>query len=156
MRQGWCNAAKTVIETPYPCNGTRETELSGYKGLDLEERQGNAASAKKAMLERFRAASEGPDAAKRRAERATLNKARLTRAAEREAAKARRKAELAAQAARDVEFAAQAQRDAEQAEARIAAEKAERAVALETEQKAARDARYAARKAAKKVRRRGY
>ena len=35
-------------------------------------------------------------------------------------------------------------------------EEAERALALAAEQKAARDARYAARKAAKKLRRRGY
>jgi hypothetical protein len=38
----------------------------------------------------------------------------------------------------------------------IAAEEAERATTLAAEQKAARDARYAARKAAKKLRRRGY
>jgi hypothetical protein len=38
----------------------------------------------------------------------------------------------------------------------IAAEEAERATKLADEQKAARDARYAARKAAKKLRRRGY
>jgi hypothetical protein len=38
----------------------------------------------------------------------------------------------------------------------IEAEEAEKATALAAEQKAARDARYAARKAAKKERRRGY
>jgi len=40
--------------------------------------------------------------------------------------------------------------------ARLAAEKVEREALLEMEQKAERDARYAARKAAKKERRRGY
>jgi hypothetical protein len=39
---------------------------------------------------------------------------------------------------------------------RDAAEQVERNALLEAEQKAARDARYAARKAAKKQRRRGY
>jgi Family of unknown function (DUF6481) len=38
----------------------------------------------------------------------------------------------------------------------VAAQSAERAILLEAEQKVARDARYAARKAAKKERRRGY
>ena len=40
--------------------------------------------------------------------------------------------------------------------ARAAAAEADRLAVLEAEQKAARDARYAARKADKKVRRRGY
>ena len=107
------------------------------------------------MLEKFRAASEDPEVAKRLAERAAVNEARRVRAAEREVAERVRQAELAEQARREAERAAQAQREAEAAEALAAAERAEREAALEAEQKAARDARYAARKAAKKVRRRG-
>ena len=34
--------------------------MSSYKGPDLQQRQSNAAAAKKAMLEKFRAASETP------------------------------------------------------------------------------------------------
>jgi uncharacterized protein DUF6481 len=130
--------------------------MSSYKGPDLQQRQSNAAEAKKAMLEKFRAASEDPAVAKRRETRAAINQQRLVRMAEREAAKKAREAELAEQAARAAELALQAQREAEKAAALAAAEKAEREAALEAEQKAVRDARYAARKAAKKERRRGY
>ena len=76
--------------------------------------------------------------------------------AEREAAKKTQEAERAAQAVRDAERVAQAKREAAEAEARIAADKIEQEALLEMEQKAIRDARYAARKAAKKERRRGY
>jgi len=130
--------------------------MNSYQGPDLEQRQSNAAAAKKAMLEKFRAASEDPAVAKRDATRVAVNEARLVRIGEREAAKRGRKAELAEQAARAAELVLQAQREAEKVEALIAAEKAEREASLEAEQKAARDARYAARKAAKKERRRGY
>ncbi len=130
--------------------------MSSYKTPDILERQTNAAAAKKAMLEKFRAAAEDPAIAERRAARTVIHQARLVRIAEREAAKRAREAELAAEAARAAELLAQAEREAKQLEAMIAAEKADRAAALEAEQKAARDARYAARKAAKKVRRRGY
>ena len=130
--------------------------MSSYKYPDLQTRQSSAAAAKKAMLERFRAASEDPAAAERDAARIAVNQARLTRMAEREAAKKVRQAELAAEAARAAERALQAEREAEEAKVRLAAEEAERKALLEVEQKAARDARYAARKAAKKERRRGY
>lgn len=130
--------------------------MSGYKFDDLQERQKNAAAAKKAMLERFRAASQAPDLEAQREKRAAIHEARVARTAEREAAKKVREAELAAQAARAAELAAQAEREAEEVKARAAAELIEREAVLELEQKAARDARYAARKADKKVRRRGY
>jgi hypothetical protein len=138
-----------------------------YKVPDLQERQSNAIAARKAMLEKFRAAAQDPEVEKRRAARVALHEARLVRIAEREAAKKAHQAEIERQAAeareralqaeRDAaERAAKAQREAEQLAAMLAAEEAERAAALAAEQKAARDARYAARKAAKKVRRRGY
>ena len=131
--------------------------MSGYKVPDRQQRQDSAAAAKKAMLEKFRAASGDVAVAQRHAAtRVAVNEARSIRVTERERAKEVRKAEQAEQAARAAELAAQARREAEQAETRIAAEKAEREALLEVEQKAVRDARYKARKDAKKVRRRGY
>lgn len=123
--------------------------MSRYKDFDLQQRLSDAAAAKKAALEKFRAASEDPAVAARRAARVAVNEARLLRIAKREAAKRAREAELA-------ELALRAQREAEKVEALLAAQKAEREASLKAEQKAARDARYAARKAAKKERRRGY
>lgn len=134
----------------------QENQLSYFRSPDLHERQSNAASIKKAMLEKFRAASQDPALEQQRLNRIAVNEARAGRITEREAAKKVREAELAEQAARAAELAAQAQRETEQAEALAKAEAAERATALASTQKAERDARYAARKAAKKVRRRGY
>jgi Family of unknown function (DUF6481) len=130
--------------------------MSSFRSPDLQQRQDTAAAKKKAMLEKFRAASQDPAVAAQRANRVAVNEARSGRMAERDAAKKVRAAQQAEQALRDAERAALAKRESEKADALAAAEKAERAVALEAEQKAERDARYAARKAAKKVRRRGY
>jgi hypothetical protein len=127
-----------------------------FKAPDLQERQKEAAAAKKAALERFRAASNDPTAAQRRTERAAIHEARLTRMAEREVARKAHEAELAVRAAHEAELALQAKRAAEDAAARATAEEADRDATLKADQKAARDARYAARKAAKKERRRGY
>lgn len=130
--------------------------MSSYKDPDFQQRQSNAAVAKKENLEKHRAASQDPAVADRRAARVAVHQARLLRMAERKTAKALREVELAEQAARATELVLQAQREAEQVEALVAAEKAESQALLEGQQKAARDARYAARKAAKKIRRRGY
>jgi hypothetical protein len=121
--------------------------MSSFQDPDHQQRQSAAATAKQAMLRKFRAASEDPEVARRHAARVAMNEARLVRMAGREAAKLAREAEQAAHAA---ELAAQAQREAEEAEALLVAERTERAILLEAEQKAARDVRYAARKAAKK------
>jgi hypothetical protein len=129
--------------------------MSSYQDPDLQQRQRDAAAAKKATLEKFRAASDDPDVAMRHATRVAMNEARSVRIAEREGAKRAREAELAEQATRAAELALQAQREAEKVEALAAAEKAEREALVAAEQKVARDARYAARKAAKKERRRG-
>ena len=125
--------------------------MSSFKYPDLHERQNSAAAAKKAMFEKFRAASQDPTAEERRKERIAIHEARLVRTAEREAAKKQRETERAAQVTREAELA-----EAEEATARLAAEEAEQELAKLAEQKATRDARYAARKAAKKERRRGY
>jgi Family of unknown function (DUF6481) len=128
-----------------------------FRVPDVLERRNNAAAVKKAMLDKFRAVTQDPVLAEQqRLKRVAISDARNAREAEREAARKVREAEIAAQAAREAEIAAQAQREREAAETLAKAEEAERALALAAEQKAARDARYAARKAAKKLRRRGY
>ncbi|PSC03088.1 hypothetical protein SLNSH_20925 [Alsobacter soli] len=106
----------------------------------LEARQKAAQASRKAMLERF-SARPGPDdpaTVKKRAAREAINAARGVRRAE---AERRRQSEQEAQAAQSAMEASLLQQRVEQ-EAREAA-------ALKAEQKAARDARYAARKARK-------
>jgi Family of unknown function (DUF6481) len=72
--------------------------MSSFQDPDHQQRQ-SAAAAKQAMLQKFRAASEDPEVARRHAARVAMNEARLVRMAEREAAKRAREAELAEQAA---------------------------------------------------------
>ena len=72
--------------------------MSSYQDPDLQQRQRDAAAAKKATLEKFRAASDDPAVAMRHATRVAMNEARSVRIAEREAAKRAREAELAEQA----------------------------------------------------------
>lgn len=127
-----------------------------HKGLDPQERQKNAIAARLAMLEKHRAALNAPELAQRLAERKAVHEARLARMAEREEARKQREAELAREAALAAERAREAEREAQRLEELRQAEEAEKQLALLAEQKAARDARYAARKAAKKMRRRGY
>ena len=124
--------------------------MINFQDPDHQQRRSAAAAAKQAMLQKFRAASEHPEVAQRQAARIAISEARLLRIAEREAAKRAHEAELAEQAARAAELAAQAQREAKEAAALLAAQNAEREILLKAEQKAARDARYAVRKAAKK------
>ena len=94
-----------------------------FQDLDHQQRQSAAAAAKQAMLQKFRASSEDPEVARRRAARVAMNEVRLVRMAEREAAKLAREAELAEQAARAAELAAQAQREVEEEEALLATER---------------------------------
>lgn len=111
--------------------------MSGFKEPGFADRMKAAQQAKKDLLNKFRAqpGPNDPDVAKRRAEREAV-------AANRERLRQEREAAKAAQKRREEEAAA-----AEAA--RIAREKEEEAArlaALEAEQKAKRDARYAARK----------
>src|ERR1700734_1984894 len=71
--------------------------MSSFRDPDIQERRSSAAAARKAMLEKYRAASEDPAVAERHAARVAVNEARLARLAEREAAKKVREAELAAE-----------------------------------------------------------
>jgi len=101
--------------------------------VDLSERLKSAAKAKEAALEKFaeRKPDDDPEVLARRAARLETAKAREARVAEREAKKVEEKARKKAEAELE------------------AAKKAERELTLAAEQKAARDARYAARKAKK-------
>ena len=121
---------------------------STYKNDDFNNRLTSAANAKNALLERFRA-RPGPDdpaVIARRAAQAEIEAAREVRMAERKAAREAEAIRLAAeqaalaeeQKAKDVELLAKKAADAARA--------AERAA----EAKAARDARYAARRARKR------
>ena len=111
--------------------------MSGFREPGFADRQKAAQQAKKTLLDKFRAQPgvDDPSVAARRAEReaiaANREKARLARETEKIEAKRREEQAAAAEAAR------------------IAREKEEeisRLAALEAEQKAKRDARYAARK----------
>jgi len=130
--------------------------MSSFKSPDLLERRNNATAVKKVMFEKFRATRQDPAFEQQRLKGEAVSEARAARAAEREVAKKVREAELAAEAAHAAELVAQAHHKAEEAEALAKAEATECDAALAAEQKAGRDARYAARKAAKKIRRRGY
>ena len=118
--------------------------MRGGKLDSFNDRRDNSAKAKQLLLERAKklAPQNDPEFAKRQAERAAKAKAREARDAEAERI-AVEKAEAEARRIREAE------------EARIAAEQAKLAeeeayMALLAEQKAQRDARYAARKARKK------
>ena len=112
--------------------------MSGFKEPGFSDRQKTALQAKRHLLDKFRAqpGPDDPEVAKRRAEREAI-------AARREDARLAREAEKAEQKRREEEVAAaEAARIKREQE-----EEAERLAALEAEQKAKRDARYAARKA---------
>jgi Family of unknown function (DUF6481) len=115
--------------------------MSGFREPGFADRQKAAQQAKREILEKFRA-QPGPDdpaVQQRQAEREAQAAARIKAKEAREAEKAAKKAEEERLAA---EAAAQLAREQEEAAARE--------TALEAERKAARDARYAARKKKRK------
>lgn len=119
-----------------------------FKNPDFADRLSSAAHAKMALLEKFRTQPgvNDPAFAEREAIRRATRIARDARAADRKAVREAQEAvRQAAQAALDAELAAR-----QALEMHEAAEQAAREVALDAERKAARDARYAARKARKK------
>ena len=111
--------------------------MSGFKEPGFADRQKAAQQAKKDLLNKFRAqpGPDDPEVAKRRAEREAVAAARAKQKMEREAVEAERKRREEEAAAAE---AARIAREKEEEEARLAAQ--------ELEQKAKRDARYAARK----------
>ena len=129
--------------------------MPSFRQPDVEERKQAAIAAKQAMLNRFKAAASDPELEKRKAERAAVAAARQEREAKREAARKLREAEKAEQKAREAERLAEEQSKAEAEAARLVAEEEELNQMILADQKAARDARYAARKLAKKQRRKG-
>jgi hypothetical protein len=122
--------------------------MASFRDTDLQDRQKNASEARKAMLQKFLAKAEDPTLEQRRAERAAIEEARRVRQAEREAERKREAERLAAEAAARAAAEAEEKRIAEELAALKAKEDADNMVKLLAEQKAARDARYAARKAA--------
>ena len=112
--------------------------MSRFRDDNFSERRITADKAKKAMLERFRArpSEDDPAAIERKAARQAVSKARESRLKVRE--------EVAKE--RDEEMVRQSRDRAEREAAESRAE-ADRNVNLLATQKAARDARYAARKA---------
>lgn len=119
--------------------------MSVFKEQNLADRLSTSANAKRAMLEKFRARPKLDDPAvqERLAAQAAFAEARAARNAQR---KAEREAERIAHEA-EVARLAEERRAAEAAERRA---EGDRAIALIAEQKAARDSRYAARKARQK------
>ena len=115
--------------------------MKPFKHDKFSERLNTAADAKAALLAKFRArpAPDSPEALERQAELQAIANAREARNAERWAARA---AEAARQAAEEKARAAE--------EAARAAQEKARAAAEAQEQKAARDARYAARRTRRK------
>jgi|1186.fasta_scaffold84338_2 hypothetical protein len=123
-----------------------------FKDPGLGERLAGASTAKKATLEKFnraKLAAEDPAALERRAKRTAVDQARKDRAVAREASRANaEEAERKSAIERDAQdlAAAATQRERETVEAAV---RAERDADLDVGRKAARDARYAARKARK-------
>lgn len=118
----------------------------------LANRIGAATTARQTQLKKARANNpvNDPGFAERQAARRALNVEREARAAERKAARLAEKARKAEErAAEEVARELALQAEQERLEAEVA-EQADREIALAAERKAARDARYAARKARKR------
>ena len=116
---------------------------------DFGDRLSTQAKAKQALLEKLRAAAKtnAETFAERDAERRRVAEARATRAAERQAIKDAETARIAAEKVAEAARLAEEARIAEEERQKKLLEEADAMVALLAEQKALRDARYAARKA---------
>ena len=112
--------------------------MSG-RNVDFGDRLATAAAAKQALLEKAKAKANDPELAKRAEERAAIAAAREAREAERRAVRKAERERIAA--ARAAEAAAEAER-IKQGKRPVS-----RPALSAEEAKAARDARYAARKA---------
>jgi serine phosphatase RsbU (regulator of sigma subunit) len=137
-------SAKNLLKSlPTSHNLLSQKDISpmGFKEPSFLDRQTAAQNARKNILEKFKAkpAADDPSVLKRAAERQAME-------AERAKAQKLKDEKKAAKKAHDAELAAQAAAEV----LRLQAEKEAAAEALKAEQKAARDARYAARKKKKK------
>jgi len=130
--------------------------MQAKKLFDFNERRTAAEDARKATAEKFKALKsrlDDPAVQQKLAEQKVVAEAREQRQAERAAAKAAELARIAAErreadkrAAEDAVTARVAEIDAQNRAVILDAEKKARALAMAGEQKAKRDARYAARK----------
>jgi cell division protein FtsN len=122
--------------------------MASFQQPEFGDRLSAAASAKKAVLEKFKAKVNvsDPEFVKKQAERLAVAQARDARNAERQASKeARDAAERAEREAREAaELKAREEREARERDEAVAWK-----AAVEEEKKKERDARYAARKARK-------
>ncbi len=119
--------------------------MSGFKIPDFNDRQSSALKAKQAALEKFKAKPK-PDDPEFKARQAELLRIETERQVRREAARQTKLlADAQAAATREAEMIAKKAAEEAAYEAEIRAQEE-----LEVKQKAARDARYAARKAGKK------
>ena len=116
--------------------------MAAFKGSTFKDRAEAAAAAKKVLLDSFktRTPADDPGLMARQAARSEVVRAREARAAERQRIKEEEEAR------RKIEEAARLKFEAEEAE-RKAIEAAARDEQIRNERKAARDERYAARKA---------
>ena len=122
--------------------------MPAFKHADFNDRATAAAKAKQALIEKFksRPGPDDPSVQAKIAERLAIAEAREKREAERRAAK---EAEAARKAAEELERQAEAARKAAEKTQEELDRKAD-LLRIEAERKAARDARYAARKARKR------
>lgn len=129
--------------------------MSSFKNPGVLDRRQASEAAKREQLANFKAGSADPSRVARQERHTAVAADRSARHAARDADAEGRKQELAAEVAKAAEIAAEAERvlDAQRVEAEAAA--AQHQAETLAEQKAVRDARYAARKAAKKQRRKG-
>ena len=113
--------------------------MKDYRGPTPAERQEAATKARLAALQKFREKALDPELAQRKAKQATDK-------AQRAVVKETRDRERGEQKAREAELAAEAERQAAEQAARELEQKRETEIAEAAERKAARAARYAARK----------
>ncbi|HXP05612.1 MAG TPA: DUF6481 family protein [Stellaceae bacterium] len=128
---------------------TRRSELKRSKQSGFDDRLTAAANAKKTLLEKFLAktAANDPGLAERQSVRQAIVADREIRDAKRRALRLESEAHAAAEAAAKAAVLAAEQIAREAAAAEQVVSDAADALALKVEQKIARDARYAARKA---------
>jgi hypothetical protein len=129
-------------------------EMPPFNGHNFQDRQAEAANARKAQLEKFRSRPDSNDPAvlEKEAKRRAIIEARRVREAERERKRKVKEAEAAAKRAAD-EAARQEQLRLEaELQEQLRLEEIARKEALEADKKAERDARYAARKERKQQR----
>ena len=143
-------------DVPSPAELKPGRQVGRFNSANFADRITSTTEAKKALVEKMKArpADDDPDVLRKKAEREAIAEARAKRTAEKEGARrlqlqheaeeraAREAAEAAAEAERQTQL--EVERQAAEA-ARL--ERAARILADEADRKAARDARYAARKA---------